>query len=43
MTMKMKLKMKSRSYICDINEPRHINGHNLLNIKYKMHNDNYMY
>ena len=34
MTMKMKLKMKSRSYICDINEPRHINGHK--SAKYKI-------
>ena len=37
MTMKMRLKMKNRSDIYNINGTRH--GHNILNIKCKMYNE----
>ena len=40
-TMKMRLKMKNRSYIYNING-LDIDA-NLPNIKYKMYNDGYMY
>ena len=43
MTMKMRLKMKNRSHIYNINGPKPRYGHNILNIKYKKHNGGYMY
>ena len=43
MTMKMSLKMKNRSHIYNINGPKPRDGTDILNIKYKMHNEGYMY
>ena len=43
MTMKMRLKIKKRSHIYNINGTRPRLGTNILNIKYKMYNDGSMY
>ena len=43
MTTKMRLKMKNRSRIHNINGPRPIDGLKYTNIKYKMYNDGHMH
>ena len=43
MAMKMRLKMKNRSSRYDINRPRCRHDTNILNIKYVLYNDGYMY
>ena len=43
MTIKMRLKMKSRSSRYDINRPRRRHGHRYTKYKMSRYNDGYMY
>ena len=43
MTMKIRMKMKNRSHMYDINGPRPRMDINKINAKYKMYNYGYMY